>query len=122
MQRLYSMFPAGGPGVGLLLLRFSLIASIIYQKNLFIAAIPNPFGFSLLFALFFCMALGLLTPLTVGLDIVFVCIFLCEDATLSPSWAVSTTLSAIAILLLGPGAYSVDAVLYGRRALLKPSK
>jgi hypothetical protein len=63
VQRLFSMFPRGGPGFALLLLRISVAATLLLS----LGGGPKPPLFPLLFAgaLFVSMALliGVLTPL-----------------------------------------------------------
>jgi hypothetical protein len=122
LQRLYSMFPVGGPGAGLLLLRFSLIASIIYIRTPVIALVPHLAGVAALFAISLCLAAGLMTPVMAGLGVVCGCVALYHGTMLSPWCMASPTLNAIAIFLLGPGAYSVDAILFGRRVLVTPPR
>ena len=122
VQRLYSMFPVGGPGLGLLLLRFSLVASIIYIRDPVIALAPYTVGVVLFFAISLSLAAGLLTPIMAGLGILWGCVALYHGTILSPWCMAPPTLNAVAILLLGPGAYSVDAVLYGRRVLVTPRR
>jgi hypothetical protein len=36
----------------------------------------------------------------------------------SPLWVSVTTLNALVLTILGPGGYSVDALLFGRRLLI----
>ncbi len=65
--------------------------------------------------------LGLLTPAVAGFCLVF------EAAALAWSGGpvhyvhACVALHAVSLLLLGPGGYSLDAVLYGRRLIVFPS-
>jgi len=116
------MFPIGGPGLGLLLLRFSLIASIFYIRDPIVGLMPYPLAVASLLAIIICLAAGLLTPITAVLGVLCGGAALYHGAIFSAWCMAPPTLNAIAIFLLGPGAYSVDAVLYGRRVLVTPPK
>ena len=121
MQRLFSTFPSGWPGAGLLLLRVFLSIALIYSgvngvvtsteriviaQDLIAAA-----GGLLLFA-------GLWTPVAgalVALDEVWIAL------PFYSSWRddiwihVSLAVLAASVAMLGPGAWSVDARLFGRK-------
>jgi hypothetical protein len=117
------MFPQGGPGVALLLLRISVAAT-------FLICVANGFGVSsapLLFAgaLLICISLsiGFLTPLLT----VVVCVATIANLLISSSAShllcVFCAFDAVALALLGPGAYSLDARLFGRRVtIVSPRK
>ncbi|ARZ74948.1 hypothetical protein CCR98_12420 [Stenotrophomonas sp. WZN-1] len=102
MQRLFVMFPDRGPGIGLLWLRLCLAAALCLPGT-------HAGGWSVLCLLAAAMlVLGVLTPLAA----------LMATATMFAQQA-SWPLVALppALLMLGPGAYSVDARLFGRRLL-----
>ena len=110
------MFPQGGPGLALLLLRISIAATF------FIEAVHR-YGMSsyLLFAgvllISTSLTIGLMTPLlsvVVGVSAaVSLVINLRPDLVL-----VSLILNSTALALLGPGAYSLDARMFGRRVVV----
>jgi len=117
VQRLFSMFPTGLPGLALLLLRASVATALVvssYSQN-----IPTWLqATAILVAL--GLSAGYLTPIVaVGALIVQVFIWsgLGDEAA---TWAAVVSLDAIALALVGPGAYSVDAYLFGRRVVLPP--
>jgi uncharacterized membrane protein YphA (DoxX/SURF4 family) len=73
------------------------------------------------------LAIGFLTPLVGGLiGIVTMCIALAWFPPPSPNYfdtplpAILVTAVAVAIAVLGPGALSVDARLFGRREIIIP--
>jgi hypothetical protein len=115
------MFPRGGPGFALLLLRISVAATLLLS----LAGAPRSSPFSLLFAgaLFVSIALviGILTPLMSS--IVCACAILeLLMALRFDTLLVSLILNSIALALLGPGAYSLDARLFGLRVMVVPPR
>src|SRR5262245_44111707 len=115
MQRLYSMFPAGGPGIGLLLLRLSLAATLVVQAW----ARQTTTDAWLLPSFASFLTVGLFTPIVAVLS----GLFELSRAVLSRAdlfRAGIQVAEAAALALLGPGAYSVDALWYGRRLVRGP--
>jgi hypothetical protein len=120
VQRLFSMFPSGLPGIALLLLRLSVAFTVLLhgyarREVLAVAALA---GFLLL-----AMALivGFLTPIVT---------LLVMAVQFAGPWGLGMTntgfvtvsiLNALALALLGPGAYSFDALRFGRRVVDLPS-
>jgi putative oxidoreductase len=128
------MFPDGMPGLGLLLLRatagIALVACgvihfIAWQEAsvliLFVAAQSLICGLLLLLGLFnwFACSLGALTSLGAALALISVPVFNVLSARVS---AVFTAAIAIALLCLGPGAYSLDARRHGHREIHIPAR
>lgn len=133
MQRAFSTFPDGLPGAGLLLLRGAAGVALLVQGaayvvdwhdlefvTLTIGLLTIASGASLL--------IGYLTPLAAVLAGVF-----CVGGAFSwfptaslelfeakPTAALATVI-AVALVCLGPGAFSLDARLFGRREIIIPS-
>src|SRR5258705_9861862 len=115
MQRLYSMFPRGGPGLGLLLLRTVTAA-------MFVVNVTHRFNFSspaiywavvsLIAMISLSLCLGFLTPFlaAVACATAVANLFLADQA--GNFVYVLRILTAGALIFLGPGAYSVDAKLF----------
>jgi hypothetical protein len=117
MQRLFSMFPRGGPGIALLLLRISVAATLLLS----LAGRPDLPLFHLLFAsawlVSIALAIGIFTPVVSSI----VCVYAIADLLIGLrfDWlAVSLVLNSIALALLGPGAYSLDARLFGLKVVV----
>jgi|SRR5215470_10880074 len=122
MQRLFSMFPEGGPGVALLLLRVSVAVILV------VSAVNHLSNFShLLVAAAVLVAvllvIGLFTPVSSWIACAFgLANLLVGDHPDHHLVFVAATsiLNAVALALLGPGAYSLDAKLFGRRVMVVP--
>ena len=114
MQKFFSAFPTGAPGFGLLLLRafvaLTLIASGLSVSSWIPAVLFLAGGAFLL--------IGFLTPIAavvIGLGALAFAILFDSSFTV-----VVIIILAAAIALLGPGAFSVDARLFGRREIRIP--
>jgi len=117
------MFPQGGPGVALLLLRISVAAIFLMHA----ASYLNVSSLRLLFAcvVLMCVSLsaGFLTPYLS----VIACAAAIANLLLVPHSGnlihITPVIDAAVLALLGPGAYSVDARLFGRRVtVISPAK
>ena len=120
MQRLFSMFPTGMAGAALFALRVSAAATLLVDGTAHWALVTS-FWILFAFALpaaFLC--LGLLTPyfsfLSCLLQLSVPFIASSHDAF---HLGISILNSGI-VAVLGPGAYSIDARLFGRRLVSVP--
>lgn len=113
MQLLHATFPDRMPGAGLLVLRLLVSSMLVWPWGLR-TALPQGdlLGWAWMAAAL--IALGSLLPLGL-LASVFVA---CLDPGLQ-GWAAAGLL--LCLTLLGPGAYSVDAILFGRRVVELPA-
>ncbi|MBC7926944.1 MAG: hypothetical protein H7039_14945 [Bryobacteraceae bacterium] len=132
MQRLFSSFPGGWPGVALLLLRIAVGALSLAQGALQLADREHPGVWSGL-AGFLALAggasllLGLLTPIgggvvALGTGATALSLLPLPTSTLFDSglFTAFVAIVAVSIVILGPGALSIDAVLFGRREIVIP--
>jgi len=114
MRRLFSSFAHGAPGVGLLLLRLVTGSALLVEGYLSLRGRP-PLGPTVFQAS--CMALGILliagfwTPIA-GSLVALVSLWNIFSTEHPWRWIMLATVGA-ALALLGPGAWSVDAWLYG---------
>lgn len=119
VQRLFSMFPAGLPGLGLLLLRGSVAIALLTEHYGRRDAVSGWMqGVTLLISA--ALAVGYLTPIAAVVAIVFHALMWLAAGIDSAALAVVLSLDAMALALLGPGAYSVDSWRFGRRLLELP--
>jgi len=116
------MFPGGGPGIALLLLRVSVAVVIV------IIGLNYTGGY---YWLVFAAALLISAMLIIGFLTPYLCIFACVlvilnlvfDSDVQVYVSVLAIVDAAAVGLLGPGAYSLDAKLFGRRVtVVRPRK
>lgn len=64
------------------------------------------------------LVIGILTPVMSALVFLLSCVVLFQSDPADVSFSVLSALNAIVLFLLGPGAYSLDARLYGRRVVV----
>lgn len=119
------MFPQGGPGIGLLLLRIAAAGmfalNLTHRLDLSTNAV-HLFIVSLLVIVCVGLLLGFLTP--------FLAIIACAVALLNLFFMDQATnvvyllrmLTSGALFFLGPGAYSIDARLFGLRVAVVPPR
>jgi len=132
LQRLYSTFPGGNPGIGLLLLRAAVGLTAAAQGVFYLSGPFNPSPGKWILGLVLIvsgMALtaGFFTPVAgIMLGLCFLGIAVSwfpaptlglHDARLLAGGMIVT---AIALALLGPGAFSLDGRLFGRREIVIP--
>jgi putative oxidoreductase len=122
MQRLFSTFPNSLPGLGLLNLRATAASCLLFQdQGVFevLAGASEPIGLLRCAGIIIgavSLLAGLLTPV-VSTALLFVELFLLING--EPNGVDHAVLGALAlsIVTLGPGAWSLDARLYGRKRI-----
>jgi uncharacterized membrane protein YphA (DoxX/SURF4 family) len=132
VQRLFSTFPGGWPGAGLLLLRAAAGLAAVLQGVAYLddrGSIPLRIwvtgGLAIVTGI--SLLIGFLTPINavvaglgaIGLEFSWIP---APPVSLSAGWLsiVFVVVIAAAIVLLGPGAFSLDARLFGRREIIIP--
>jgi hypothetical protein len=118
MQRLFSMFAGGAAGVALLILRICacgfLVICACTHVEFSMLGLPL-IGVAITVLL---LVLGVLTPIScaVGALVELYCI---PHAAGANVWqALCKLMFFVALGILGPGAFSIDAKLFGRRLVL----
>jgi uncharacterized membrane protein YphA (DoxX/SURF4 family) len=124
VQRLFSMFPNEWPGGGLLILRLVAGGSLVAQG---IAAFVPGAGWvgiapeCMSTAAGLLMLMGLWTPVGCLLAAVGESWLLLVGGV-APQPAILLLSISVAVAMLGPGSWSIDAVLFGRRRLDLPDR
>ena len=116
------MFPTGTAGAALLVLRVSIAATLVVNGTAHWAPATLFWILSGLAVVAIFLCLGLFTPYcsTVGCLVQFV--MLCTSVGGNQFLLVSSILNSGVLAVLGPGAYSIDGRIFGRRLLTLPSR
>jgi len=123
MQKLFSAFPGGWPGLGLLLLRALVGVTLVVQTLTYLES-EKPSLLTWLVAatvliIASCLLAGFMTPIAaaaIGLATAALIVF---TANLNEI-GLNVIVLATVVALLGPGAFSIDARMFGRREILIP--
>ncbi|HXZ31990.1 MAG TPA: hypothetical protein VEH30_06890 [Terriglobales bacterium] len=132
MRRLYTTFPGGWPGLGLLLLRVATGVTLIVQSMAALASLRD--GGIATLALYLLaigsggwLLLGLLTPISCtvaalsGLGITLLRFPKASSNFLDGNLlSFDVIIMALSCTLIGPGAFSLDAHFFGRRKIVIP--
>ena len=115
------MFPTGAAGVALVLLRVSVAAMLVTN----VMPSDNPIvhtceliGISLLVA---SLSLGVFTPVASVLSCCVEIAALSDLRTLGVTHLIASILITASLAMLGPGGYSIDARMFGRRLVVSSS-
>ena len=114
------MFPTGQPGLALLLVRMALGVMLMDGLSGRLAQLGSVWFLLAPGALALALCLGFLTPVVCVLSILLqVTTFLTAGGAIE-AVHVCAVLNSVALAMLGPGGYSLDARLFGRRQVVFP--
>lgn len=134
LQRLFSSFPDGRPGLGLLLLRLAVGAvAIVLGVSCITSAAHRVLSVWLVGAILTAsgaaLIVGLVTVIAsvlLGLSILGIALAWIPTPPLgslgAPMIGVLVAIVALGIALIGPGAFSLDGYLFGRREIVIPPR
>lgn len=117
MQRLFNTFADGWPGCGLLLQRLVVGAGLLHNDFLLFRETSAPAAHasqSVAAALAVCMVVGLWTPVA-GVLLAAFEVWSAVASAGNPEIAILLATFGATLALIGPGAFSVDARLFGRK-------
>jgi len=124
VQRLFSVFPDGWPGISILFLRFGAGIPLVYDGITRLFAVPQfiPFMRELLaVGAGMLLLAGLWTPVSGTLAAILQLWIVFSGADHLRAALLLAALGA-ALAMLGPGAWSVDAHLFGRKRIDIPNR
>ncbi len=119
MQRIFSTFPDGWPGCGLLLLRIagSLPLLIVGTAKLWGGPVDAALWVRLITCLLAVLILaGLWTPFAASLQVIVEGMFAFAGTSFEWTHLIHALVGA-SLVMLGPGSWSIDARLYGRKRI-----
>ncbi len=113
------MFPGGWPGAGLLVLRLAAAIPLIIGGGVAVRGAPQLLPHAIYFATIgvgILLLAGLWTPVAGALQaIIEVWIFFSRGD--GANWHLLLAALGVSLVMLGPGAWSVDARLFGRKRI-----
>lgn len=116
MQKLFSMFPSGAPGFALLLLRL-FVGALLTCDAVTAGSALNVILVGVLVACAIALVIGFMTPIAAVLAVLVEAIGLSAHFIQIALHSFAPIVIGIALALMGPGAYSLDARVFGRRLM-----
>lgn len=118
MQRLFTMFPGGWPGAGLLVLRLAAAIPLLLGGCSGLSGAPHGGLYARYIAIGVggLLLAGLWTPVAGGLQAIIEVWTIFARGT-APSTQLLLAALGVSLVMLGPGAWSVDARLFGRKRI-----
>jgi putative oxidoreductase len=122
VQRLFSTFPQGVPGFGLVLLRAAVAIPLVLQAVAWLLNAPPPAPLALVASgAGLLLLVGLWTPVA-GVLVALAEFALALSHPVEPWTFVHFGILGAALAMLGPGGWSVDARLFGRKHIEIPQR
>jgi putative oxidoreductase len=114
VQRLFSTFAAGWPGIGLLLQRFLIGTILLRAAFLRLGAGPHFALVALPLIASVLLVMGLGTPY-IGLSVAAMQVWLIFSGSADLWTAIIVCGLGLSLAMIGPGAWSMDARFFGRK-------
>jgi hypothetical protein len=116
------MFPTGAAGVALVLLRVSVTALLVTNVVLSEDPVVHMWELTGLGLLGAALCLGVFTPVASILSCFIEIVALSDLKQLGTTPLIVSILLAASLAMLGPGAYSIDARMFGRKLVVSSSE
>ena len=116
MQKLFPMFPQGAPGFALLLLRL-FVGAVLVRDAVTAVSAHNGVLLCVLVACALAVVVGFMTPIVAVLAALIETIGLNAHFSEITLHSFAPAVIGVALALMGPGAYSLDARVFGRRLI-----
>jgi hypothetical protein len=117
VQRLFSMFPQGWPGAGLIFLRVSVATGLLIDAHTH-HAVMGGWIQGLAIVVSIPLFAGYFTPVVAALALLLHGLIWLRAGIGTFDIVVIESLDIVALAFLGPGGYSADALQFGRRLIL----
>jgi hypothetical protein len=122
VQRFFSMFPLGTAGIALLCLRFCVASTLMMSAFQHGHLVVPGWACGLMAPVAVALCIGAYTPVSCTLTVVFQIVVASYTKSTQVSSVVVNILVAASLAALGPGAYSMDAKIFGFRRVLPNTK
>lgn len=119
MRGFSNSFPRGSVGFGLLTLRMAVGLQLLFESAC--AGAPAWWLAASMGLVALALILGVLTPAAGMLSVAFQMFCLARAGWADAAPPLIAIMTAVTLVLIGPGAYSADARLFGRRRLVLPA-
>jgi len=120
VQRRFSMFPGGTAGAALLLLRVSVAMTLVVDGTANWPSVASSWALLVILLPAFSLIVGLFTPYgAIACGLIQLAFFV-ESGGSHCFHIAMFFLNCVTVALLGPGAYSVDARMFGLQLLIIP--
>jgi uncharacterized membrane protein YphA (DoxX/SURF4 family) len=116
------MFPTGTAGAALLVLRVSVAATLVVNGTAHWAPVTSFWILTSLALLGISLCLGIFTPYCSAVGCLIQSYLLVMVGASDEFHLVISILNSGVLAALGPGAYSIDARVFGRRLLTVPAR
>jgi putative oxidoreductase len=118
VQRFFSAFPGGQPGAGLLVLRLAVAIPFLIGDSSELWGLPHGWLYVrvIAFAIGGLLLAGLWTPVAAALQAIIE-LWVVFSRGGVPGTHLLLAALGVSLVMLGPGAWSVDARLFGRKRI-----